>query len=119
MKYKSQKDGETKQFVDYSKKKIFTGSDFFRTGFLLQKVTVPPNTKMRKHVHHTQTEVYYILSGECEIIINDFSIKAVSGDGFIISPEDTHYLWNKTNQNFDLAVFKYDVPEIEDNEWLE
>jgi|WetSurMetagenome_2_1015567.scaffolds.fasta_scaffold1267145_1 mannose-6-phosphate isomerase-like protein (cupin superfamily) len=119
MKYKSGKDGEVIKQIDYLKKKIFSGNDFNKPGLLLQTVIIPPITKQRLHVHHFQTEVYLILKGECEIVINNISAIANPGDAFIVSPEDTHYLWNKSDQEFSLVVFKYDVPFEEDIEWLE
>jgi quercetin dioxygenase-like cupin family protein len=118
--YKKSADGEHIVKKDYSKRIIFSVSDFIEKGHLLQVVTIPPNTKQRSHSHKMQTEVFYILEGECIIKINGNDYVAVSGDAFICSPGDTHNLWNKSDKEFKLVVFKINLPEgDEDTEWQE
>jgi mannose-6-phosphate isomerase-like protein (cupin superfamily) len=105
---------------DYSKKILFSPSDFQKKGHLLQVVTIPSRTKQRKHHHLKQTEVYYILEGVTSIYINDNEYKSQAGDSYIVSPNDTHYLWNKSNRPFKLIVFKINFPENdEDTVWVE
>src|SRR5260370_29470964 len=120
MRYKNHKDGVVQQKKDYSKKIIFSLSDFLEKGHLLQEVTIPPLTQQRLHKHYKQTEVWYILEGECSIFINGKEYLSTSGDAFIASPGEPHQLWNKTNKDFKVVVFKINMPEdSEDTEWLE
>ena len=120
MKYRPSTEGEEIVRQDYRKKIIFSLEDFDEKGHLLQVVTIPPNTRQRMHSHHKQTEVFYILEGEATITINDVNYLARSGDAFICSPGDVHNLWNKTDKEFRLVVFKINLPEEwEDSHWHE
>lgn len=119
MKYKSASEGEEIVKKDYRKKIIFSLNDFQIKGHLLQVVTIPPQTKQRLHSHNKQTEVYYIFEGETTININGKDYHAKAGDAFITSPGDVHNLWNKTDKDFKLVVFKINMPEdSDDTNWL-
>jgi quercetin dioxygenase-like cupin family protein len=105
---------------DYIKKIIFSQSDFGNDGHLLQLVTIPPKTKQRLHSHDKQTEVFYIVEGKCIVTMNGVDYMAQPGDAFISSPGDAHNLWNKTDRNFCLVVFKINLPLVgEDTNWKE
>jgi quercetin dioxygenase-like cupin family protein len=119
MKYKNVAECEDIIKPDYSKKVIFNPSDFSQIGHQLQTVTIPPQTKQRKHYHTKQTEVFYILSGESEVGVNGQVYNAVSGDAFICSPNEIHYYHNRTDAPFTLLVFKIDFPQDDDTVWLE
>lgn len=119
MKYKSSQEGSFDHKPDYSKKIILSLVDFDNDGHLLQEVIIPPNTKQRKHKHFIQTEVFYILEGRCEIYINDKKYDASAGDAFVCEPGDEHWLWNKSDKEFKLIVFKINKPDDDDTEWLE
>lgn len=120
MKYRIATEGEEIVKKDYKKKVIFSLDDFDEPGHLLQVVTIPPNTRQRMHSHGVQTEVFFILEGEATITINDVDYLAGPGDAFICSPGDIHKLWNKTEADFRLVVFKNNLPEDgEDSYWQE
>ena len=104
---------------DYKKQILLDKDAFNQDGLLLQIVIIPPNTKQRVHSHDIQTEVFYILEGECTITINDTDYLAKQGNAFICSPGDNHNLWNKTDKDFKLLVFKIDLPDSEDTNWNE
>lgn len=120
MKYKSVNEGKEIIKKDYRKRIIFSPGDFEQKGHLLQVVTIPPHTKQRLHSHNVQTEIYLILEGETIVTINGKDYQAKPGDAFITSPGDVHNLWNKTNKDFKLAVFKINMPEdSNDTDWQE
>lgn len=120
MKYQPQTTEGEMVKKDYSKRIIFPLSAFTQKGHLLQIVTIPPKTKQRMHSHQLQTEVYYILEGETVITINGTDYIAKPGDAFITEPGDVHNLWNKTEADFKLLVFKIDMPEnSDDTSWHE
>jgi len=119
MKYRPSGAGGIIKKKDYSKRIIFTREDFEEEGHLLQVVTIPPKTKQRSHFHKVQTEVFYILEGEALIYINDKEYLAKPSDAFICSPRDRHNLWNKSEKEFKLAVFKINLPKEVDIEWEE
>ena len=119
MKYVDADSGEWQHKKDYSKKFILDQDAFGNDGHLLQVVTIPPQTKQRVHWHHQQTEVFYILEGEAIIYINDQEYPSKPGDAFICSPGDKHNLWNQSDEPFSLLVFKIDLPQDDDTEWVE
>jgi quercetin dioxygenase-like cupin family protein len=120
MKYRDSTEGQEIVKNDYRKKIIFSLDDFDEKGHLLQVVTIPAHTRQRLHSHAKQTEVFYILEGEAMITINGVDYHAKPGDAFICSPGDVHNLWNKTDKDFKLVVFKINLPEEgEDSHWQE
>ena len=103
---------------DYSKRIIFNVDELPKGGHLFQEVTIPPKTKQRVHYHNKQTEIFYVLKGNCLIIINGKEYDSKPGDAFVCSPGDTHNLWNKSDKPFSLLVFKTDRPvDDEDSVW--
>jgi quercetin dioxygenase-like cupin family protein len=119
MKYRPAGSGETIEEEDYSKTIIFSGDDFAEEGHLLQVVTVPPQTKQRLHLHEQQTEVFYVLEGQAVIEIGGEKLLAQPGDAFICSPGDRHSLWNQSDREFRLVVFKINKPQANDSVWLD
>lgn len=120
MKYKKASESLFVVKKDYSKKIIFSPADFEEPGHQLQIVIIPPYTKQRMHSHEIQTEVYYILEGECHITIGAQEFLASPGDAFMTHPGDVHNLWNKTDRDFKLIVFKINYPlNNEDTTWVE
>lgn len=118
MKYRPSTKGQEILKKDYRKRIIFSLEDFAEKGHLLQIVTIPPHTRQRAHYHDKQTEVFYILEGEATITFNEVEYPARPGDAFICSPGDVHSLWNKTDKDFRLVVFKINLPdEGEDSHW--
>lgn len=119
MKYKTSTESKVLVKKDYSKRIIFSLEDFNAKGHLLQVVTIPALTKQRMHFHHKQTEVFYILDGETVININGKDYLAKAGDAFICEPGDKHFLWNKTDKEFKLVVFKINMSEdTDDTDWV-
>lgn len=120
MKYKRSTEGKETLEKDYRKRIIFSPEDFDEKGHLLQVVTIPPHIRQRMHSHRRQTEVFYILEGEAVITFDDVDYPAKPGDAFICSPGDVHNLWNQTNRDFRLVVFKISLPQNgEDTHWQE
>jgi len=119
MKFRPAGSGEIIEEEDYSKTVIFSAEDFEEEGYLLQVVTVPPRTRQRLHLHRQQTEVFYVLEGRAKIEISGEEYLTRPGDAFICSPGERHSLWNQTDRDFKLAVFKINRPEGEDSVWLE
>jgi quercetin dioxygenase-like cupin family protein len=120
MKYRSATEGELVVKQDYRKRIIFSLEDFDEKGHLLQVVTIPAHTRQRLHYHEKQTEVFYILEGQAILTIDAVDTLARPGDAFICSPGDVHSVWNKTDREFKLVVFKINLPEEgDDSQWLE
>ena len=117
MKFKKANSGTVEIHEDYRKNILFGIYDFMDQKHLLQTVTIPPHTKQREHFHSVQTEVFYILRGECLIVVNGREYLSKQGDAIICEPHDVHYLWNKTDKEFELVVFKINYPGNTDTQW--
>jgi len=118
MKYKPAGSGEILEEQDYSKTVIFSSGDFEEEGHLLQVVTVPPRTKQRLHFHREQTEVFYVLEGQAAIELAGEELLARPGDAFVCGSGDHHSLWNRSDAEFRLLVFKISLPEEDDTVWM-
>lgn len=106
--------------ADYSKQVLFDIHDMPEGGHMLQVVTIPPRTRQRLHSHKIQTEVFYILEGECLLIVNGEEFLAKPGESFVCEPGDSHNLWNQSDRDFKILVFKINRPEgDEDSYWQE
>jgi mannose-6-phosphate isomerase-like protein (cupin superfamily) len=119
MKYRPAGSGEVVEEKDYAKTIIFSPDDFAEEGHLLQVVTVPPRTKQRLHFHREQTEVFYVLDGQAVIELAGEEFLARPGDAFTCSPGDRHSLWNQSEHDFRLVVFKINTPAEDDTDWME
>jgi len=120
MVYRNSNDAQITVRQDYTKKILLTRDNFKHDGHLLQLVTIPGNTKQRKHVHLQQTEIFYIAAGTPTVVINDVEYAPALGDAFICSPGDSHYIHTKTSDKAEILVLKINYPEEgEDSTWLE
>lgn len=119
MKYRPACSAETVEEPDYLKTIIFSSEDFDEKGHLLQVVTIPPRTRQRLHLHRQQTEVFYVLEGEAVIHLSGEDLLAEPGDAFVCAAGDKHSLWNQSERDFRVLVFKISKPDEEDTDWLE
>jgi quercetin dioxygenase-like cupin family protein len=111
--------GEIVVKADYSKELIIKPNEFKQEGHQSQVVIIPKQTKQRRHYHTIQTELCYMLEGECTILYNNEDVLVNTGDSFIYEPQDVHYHWNKTDKDVKILVFKLDFPEQDDTVWIE
>ena len=61
-------------------------------GTLVQLVEIAPFDKIPDHVHHTSTE-FYVVAGQCRLVVNEVSYILAVGDSFLIRPRDVHRLY--------------------------
>ncbi len=119
MKIVRETDGTPIIRADYSKIVLLTRDHFGHDGHLTQVVTIPPHIKQRHHVHRIQTEVMYVLAGECDVIVNKTNYRLSVGDSLIIEPGDIHAFENPGAEPCRIHVLKVHYPEdSEDTEWL-
>jgi quercetin dioxygenase-like cupin family protein len=85
-------------------------------GTLVQRVEITPHDMIPDHVHHTTTEFYYVVAGQCRLVVNAVSHNLVTGDSFLITPGDVHRLYNDSAETFQLLVFKTNTTEA-DTSW--
>jgi quercetin dioxygenase-like cupin family protein len=111
MRYQPAGGGEVVVATDYEKRVLFSSADFPDPGHLLQVVTISPGTTQRRHFHHDQTEVFFILAGDAEIVIDGRCYRVAPEDAFICSPGEVHHVCNNTAEDVRILVFKLRLPE--------
>ncbi|MBR0374707.1 MAG: cupin domain-containing protein [Mogibacterium sp.] len=75
---------------------IVEADELYGHGRLYAKIVVPPGASIGWHVHHGETEPYFILSGEGLFTDSDGSVHRVTaGDSCLIEPEHGHSIANE------------------------
>lgn len=105
----------------YRKNRLLSAGELRQTGALLQVVQVPPGEPpsgghIPPHRHATSVEVYVVRRGECELIVNGERHTLRPGDVILMEPGDVHELINRSEEVFELLVFKTNVGES-DTAW--
>jgi quercetin dioxygenase-like cupin family protein len=80
-------------------------------GCFIQLVEIKPKSKVEKHYHKKQTEVFVILRGEARLGIGEEVYDAKAGDVFLCEPEKRHWVENEKDGTFLILVFKYNWAE--------
>jgi len=121
MQFKKSGENKTDLKKDYKKSVLLSLSDLSKyPGHVLQTVTIPPHTKQRKHLHHKQTEIGYVLSGHAIYYINDIPHEMTKGDVIIDEPGESHYILNSSEEDFVILISKISMPtDSDDTTWLE
>ena len=90
----------------YRKNRLVDEMALACSGTLVQMVVMAPGDTIPDHVHHTSTEFYYVVGGQCRLVINEENHTLGIGDMFLTQPGDVHRLYNETDEPFTLLVFK-------------
>lgn len=99
-------DGNWEDLVGYSKKILVDGEKIGLTGLRVQEVKNPANSKVDKHHHLKQTEIFYFLNTVGNFFVNDELIDLKAGDVLIVEPGDSHYTINNSREDFLYLCFK-------------
>ncbi|WP_420645086.1 cupin domain-containing protein [Candidatus Leptofilum sp.] len=91
---------------NYRKNRLADETTLSCSGALVQMVKMAPGSTIPNHVHQTSIEFYYVVSGECRLVINEENHRLQQGDMFLTRPGDIHRLYNESNEPFTLLVFK-------------
>ncbi|HSU80399.1 MAG TPA: cupin domain-containing protein [Candidatus Angelobacter sp.] len=77
-------------------------------------VQLKPGQDFQNHYHTTVEETFYILEGAIDFYINNEKVKAEKGNLIKVSPTETHYLINNSDQNFRALFIK--SPHLEEKD---
>lgn len=89
------------------KKQILASEDVFKSaGVLAQVVIIGPQETVAPHYHNHTYEFYYVISGSCQININDLKRDLRAGDMMLTEPGDVHSVHNGGDNDFVVLVFK-------------
>lgn len=67
--------------------RVVASADATDESFSIVEVTEPPGSAAPLHVHHGESEAFYILDGAIELTCGDQSLTATAGD-FVYTPRD-------------------------------
>ncbi|CAB50413.1 cupin domain-containing protein [Pyrococcus abyssi] len=110
--------GEIKEGIDrgsYVKFPIFEGE--LPEGSYVQVVEIKPRSKVGKHYHKFQYEVFYIIKGNARLGIGGEEYDARPGDIFLVKPGTVHWVINDSEEPFKLLVVKLNF-RGDDTVWL-
>ncbi len=100
----------------YRKRRLLSAEELRQAGALLQVVVVPPGSHIPPHRHATSVEVYVVVQGNCELVVNGERHELRPGDVILMEPGDVHELTNRGEEPFELLVFKTNAT-AEDTKW--
>jgi mannose-6-phosphate isomerase-like protein (cupin superfamily) len=90
----------------YRKRVLLASADLASEGTLVQIVVMRPQSAIRAHYHKTSREFYYVIAGECTLVVNGRPAQLRAGDMLLTEPGDVHSLHNESVEEFRLLVFK-------------
>lgn len=90
----------------YRKKVLLADEDLHCEGTRVQLVSIDPGDTIHKHYHKSSYEVYYVLQGACQLIVNNEKTLLEVGSILVMDPGDVHRLHNHGTDAFELLVFK-------------
>ena len=89
---------------------IVEEDELYGHGRMYARIVVPPGSSIGWHVHHGETEPYYILSGEGMFTDSDGTVsKVVPGDCCIIEPEHGHAIANEGDEDLVFMALIYNA----------
>jgi mannose-6-phosphate isomerase-like protein (cupin superfamily) len=80
----------------------------------LAEARVSPGKATIQHYHIKTEEIYYILQGRAEVIVEGEIKEVVEGDGIVILPGQKHRIWNTGDE--DLVFLCCCAPAYEDED---
>ena len=72
------------------KKKVFLEKGYIPQLITFGSATLKPGQSVPAHKHDTMFEVFYILSGKAEFIVNNKKVELTAGDCITIEPGENH-----------------------------
>ncbi|MDX1413947.1 MAG: cupin domain-containing protein [Candidatus Promineifilaceae bacterium] len=101
----------------YRRNILLTGADLNSSGARVQIVAITPGETVASHYHEETYEVYYVLSGQCRLTVNEETLDLLPGMLLLMEPGDAHTLTNNGRHIFEVLVFKTNAG-AEDTFWL-
>jgi len=81
--------------------------DFFRSPIdFIDYVIMSPGTTIGYHSHDLDEEIYFILKGEGQMIIEDKKTRIKAGDIIVNPVNGSHALINDTPENIEIFIFQ-------------
>ncbi len=79
--------------------------DSFQTNWLrITHCVLPPGTSIGYHQHNVIEEIYYVISGNGAITVNDYTWSVCPGDATPCTLHDSHGLYNNTDNDLEILI---------------
>ena len=95
----------------YLRYRVFSPEDLDIKGCVLQIVVFKSGQEILKHYHKGMTETYIILGGCGTVTINDVEMQLEKNDILLIEKGDWHSIKNNDNEDFIIAISKYNTDD--------
>lgn len=92
---------------------IWEKSDFQSDVDFIDRVVIPPNSKVGYHKHGNNEEMYIVLSGEGTMTVKGEPVAIKKGDMILNPAFGEHGLVNDSDANIDLLVIQVSMPPPE------
>jgi len=77
---------------------IANKEELFNKGRMFSTITLNPGCGIGKHEHKSESEIFYIVTGEADYIDDDNLYKVHAGDVTICEPNHYHGITNNSNK---------------------
>ena len=71
---------------------------------MINWASLPAGSAFRAHYHEDMEEVFIILSGRVEMVVNGNAHELLPGDAIVISPREVHTMKNLTDKDLEYIV---------------
>lgn len=85
-------------------RRLWSGDSFRVNWEWIDHVVIPPGTSIGYHQHNAIEEVYYIMSGNGRMTVNNKTWDAKPGDAFPCTLHDSHGIYNNTDSDLEIFV---------------
>lgn len=111
MKYKTLNSLAWEERFTYIKNIVFNEKDLGSLGAKFQIVKFKPQTKIEPHYHDKVHEIFYIKSGQGQIVFNGLTHQVKADDIFLCQPGDVHAIINNHKEELVILIFKTNEDE--------
>jgi len=85
-------------------RRLWAGDSFKSNWEWIDHVLLPPDTSIGYHQHNGIEEVYYVMSGNGRITVNDHTWDVQPGDATPCTLHDSHGIYNNTDKDLEIFV---------------
>ncbi len=88
------------------KKVLFAQADLFPGQVqMVNWSLLPDGESFRPHFHEDMLEVFLLLNGEVEMVVDGSRFAIRRGDAILIEPREIHQMFNRCGQDVEYVVF--------------
>lgn len=87
-------------------KRVLAKRDELRDGRvqMINWARLPARSAFQSHFHEDMEEIFVMLSGRAEMVVNGQGVELAAGDAIVIAPREVHKMKNLTDQDLEYIV---------------